>query len=121
MHAFHWHRSAQSRSDPCRLNSLEGLPEKWEGLAIGPQLANGSYVVLVGTDLISDGAALSMNALVIGEPRARSTSLAMFFPAGPISMGQIMRPIAGLDIEFGEEPGGKYFVWLERGGYSHTR
>jgi hypothetical protein len=25
-------------------------PEKWEGLAIGPQLANGSYVVLVGTD-----------------------------------------------------------------------
>lgn len=25
-------------------------PEKWEGLAIGPQLANGSYVVLAGTD-----------------------------------------------------------------------
>jgi hypothetical protein len=25
-------------------------PEKWEGLAIGPQLVNGSYVVLVGTD-----------------------------------------------------------------------
>ena len=69
-------------------NTLTALgnksPEKWEGLAIGPQLANGSYVVLVGTDLISDGAALSMNALVIGEPRARSTSLAMFFPAGPI-------------------------------------
>ncbi len=25
-------------------------PEKWEGLAIGPQLANGNYVVLAGTD-----------------------------------------------------------------------
>lgn len=25
-------------------------PEKWEGLAIGPQLTNGSYVVLAGTD-----------------------------------------------------------------------
>lgn len=25
-------------------------PEKWEGLAIGPQLGNGSYVVLAGTD-----------------------------------------------------------------------
>ena len=35
-------------------NTLAALgnksPEKWEGLAIGPQLANGSYVVLVGTD-----------------------------------------------------------------------
>jgi hypothetical protein len=25
-------------------------PEKWEGLAVGPKLANGSYVVLAGTD-----------------------------------------------------------------------
>lgn len=25
-------------------------PEKWEGLAIGPQLANGSYLLLAGTD-----------------------------------------------------------------------
>lgn len=25
-------------------------PEKWEGLAIGPRLANGNYVVLAGTD-----------------------------------------------------------------------
>jgi hypothetical protein len=25
-------------------------PEKWEGLAIGPQLANGQYVLLAGTD-----------------------------------------------------------------------
>ncbi len=25
-------------------------PEKWEGLAIGPQLANGQYLVLAGTD-----------------------------------------------------------------------
>jgi hypothetical protein len=25
-------------------------PEKWEGLAIGPQLANGSYLMLAGTD-----------------------------------------------------------------------
>ena len=25
-------------------------PEKWEGLAIGPQLTNGNYVVLAGTD-----------------------------------------------------------------------
>lgn len=35
-------------------NTLTALgnksPEKWEGLAIGPQLANGNYVVLVGTD-----------------------------------------------------------------------
>jgi hypothetical protein len=35
-------------------NTLSALgnksPEKWEGLAIGPQLANGNYVVLVGTD-----------------------------------------------------------------------
>ncbi len=35
-------------------NTLTALgnksPEKWEGLAIGPQLANGSYVVLAGTD-----------------------------------------------------------------------
>ena len=35
-------------------NTLPALgnksPEKWEGLAIGPQLANGNYVVLVGTD-----------------------------------------------------------------------
>ena len=26
------------------------VPEKWEGLAIGPRLADGSYVVLAGTD-----------------------------------------------------------------------
>lgn len=26
------------------------VPEKWEGLAIGPQLANGKYVILAGTD-----------------------------------------------------------------------
>ena len=26
------------------------VPEKWEGLAIGPRLSNGSYVVLAGTD-----------------------------------------------------------------------
>jgi hypothetical protein len=36
------------------INTLTALgnksPEKWEGLAIGPQLANGNYVVLVGTD-----------------------------------------------------------------------
>jgi hypothetical protein len=35
-------------------NTLSALgnksPEKWEGLAIGPQLANGNYVVLAGTD-----------------------------------------------------------------------
>ena len=35
-------------------NTLPALgnksPEKWEGLAVGPQLANGNYVVLVGTD-----------------------------------------------------------------------
>jgi hypothetical protein len=35
-------------------NTLAGLgnksPEKWEGLAIGPRLANGRYVVLAGTD-----------------------------------------------------------------------
>ena len=35
-------------------NTLTALgnksPEKWEGLAIGPQLANGNYVVLAGTD-----------------------------------------------------------------------
>ena len=35
-------------------NTLAALgnksPEKWEGLAIGPQLANGNYVVLAGTD-----------------------------------------------------------------------
>ncbi len=35
-------------------NTLPALgnksPEKWEGLAIGPQLANGNYAVLVGTD-----------------------------------------------------------------------
>lgn len=36
------------------LNTLSELginsPEKWEGLAIGPQLANGKYVLLLGTD-----------------------------------------------------------------------
>lgn len=26
------------------------VPEKWEGLAIGPRLSDGSYVVLAGTD-----------------------------------------------------------------------
>lgn len=26
------------------------VPEKWEGLTIGPRLSNGSYVVIVGTD-----------------------------------------------------------------------
>ncbi|MBC7621580.1 MAG: esterase-like activity of phytase family protein [Candidatus Saccharibacteria bacterium] len=35
-------------------NTLPALgnksPEKWEGVAIGPQLANGNYVVVVGTD-----------------------------------------------------------------------
>jgi hypothetical protein len=35
-------------------NTLTALgnksPEKWEGLAIGPQLTNGNYVVLAGTD-----------------------------------------------------------------------
>ena len=35
-------------------NTLPALgnksPEKWEGLAIGPQLANGNYVVLAGSD-----------------------------------------------------------------------
>jgi len=35
-------------------NTLTALgnksPEKWEGLAIGPLLANGNYVVLAGTD-----------------------------------------------------------------------
>lgn len=35
-------------------NTLAALgnksPEKWEGLAIGPQLANGRYVILAGTD-----------------------------------------------------------------------
>jgi len=35
-------------------NTLAALgnksPEKWEGLAIGPQLANGKYVILAGTD-----------------------------------------------------------------------
>jgi hypothetical protein len=35
-------------------NTLAALgnksPEKWEGLTIGPQLANGSYVILAGTD-----------------------------------------------------------------------
>lgn len=39
----------------------------------------------------------------------------------PQSMGQIMRPITGLGVEFSQEPGGKYFVRLERGGYSHVR
>lgn len=35
-------------------NTLAALgnksPEKWEGLAIGPQLANGKYVIIAGTD-----------------------------------------------------------------------
>lgn len=35
-------------------NTLAALgnksPEKWEGLAVGPQLANGKYLVLAGTD-----------------------------------------------------------------------
>ena len=35
-------------------NTLAALgnksPEKWEGLAVGPQLANGSYLLLAGTD-----------------------------------------------------------------------
>jgi hypothetical protein len=35
-------------------NTLAALgnksPEKWEGLAVGPKLANGSYLVLAGTD-----------------------------------------------------------------------
>ncbi len=35
-------------------NTLAGLghlsPEKWEGLAIGPRLANGKFVILAGTD-----------------------------------------------------------------------
>ena len=35
-------------------NTLASLgnksPEKWEGLAVGPQLANGKYLVLAGTD-----------------------------------------------------------------------
>jgi hypothetical protein len=33
------------------LAALNGIsPEKWEGLAIGPKLADGSYLVLAGTD-----------------------------------------------------------------------
>jgi hypothetical protein len=33
------------------LSALSGVsPEKWEGLAVGPKLANGSYLVLAGTD-----------------------------------------------------------------------
>jgi hypothetical protein len=33
------------------LAALSGVsPEKWEGLAVGPKLANGSYLVLAGTD-----------------------------------------------------------------------
>ncbi len=33
------------------LSALGGVsPEKWEGLAIGPKLADGSYLVLAGTD-----------------------------------------------------------------------
>ena len=33
------------------LAALNGVsPEKWEGLAVGPQLADGSYLVLAGTD-----------------------------------------------------------------------
>jgi hypothetical protein len=33
------------------LTALGGVsPEKWEGLTIGPQLADGSYLVLAGTD-----------------------------------------------------------------------
>lgn len=31
-------------------NAGEDIPEKFEGLAIGPQLADGSYAVIVGTD-----------------------------------------------------------------------
>jgi hypothetical protein len=35
-------------------NTLQALggksPEKWEGLAVGPQLANGKYLLLAGTD-----------------------------------------------------------------------
>jgi hypothetical protein len=41
-------------------------------------------VILKKKSLASDGASLSMNALVIGEPLALSTSLDIFFPAGPI-------------------------------------
>jgi hypothetical protein len=33
------------------LTALNGMsPEKWEGLAVGPRLADGSYLVLAGTD-----------------------------------------------------------------------
>ena len=31
-----------------------------------------------------------------------------------------MCPIACLGVEFSQEPGSKYFVWLERGGNGHT-
>lgn len=37
--------------DANTLAALNGkVPEKWEGLAIGPKLADGSYLVLAGTD-----------------------------------------------------------------------
>jgi len=42
--------SASALADPS-LAALGGVsPEKWEGLAIGPQLADGSFLVLAGTD-----------------------------------------------------------------------
>lgn len=37
--------------DANTLSALNGkVPEKWEGLAIGPKLADGSYLILAGTD-----------------------------------------------------------------------
>lgn len=42
--------AATTLADPS-LAALGGVsPEKWEGLAIGPRLADGSYLVLAGTD-----------------------------------------------------------------------
>ena len=42
--------TAATLADPS-LAALGGVsPEKWEGLAIGPRLADGSYLVLAGTD-----------------------------------------------------------------------
>ena len=45
-----WLDLAANVSHPS-LAALNGVtPEKWEGLAIGPKLADGSYLVLAGTD-----------------------------------------------------------------------
>lgn len=45
-----WLDLAAASSDPS-LAALGGVtPEKWEGLTVGPRLADGSYLVLAGTD-----------------------------------------------------------------------